>query len=179
MNMLHNIPAGNNPPESINAIIEVESGSRDKYEYDEKYETFVLDRILMPSVIFPIDYGFIPMTWFKDNDPLDVMVLSYEPLEVGCLVRCRPVGVLIMEDEKGEDPKILAVIENDPRYDEIRDVNDIKGHKLKEIQEFFETYKRLDPDKWSKFKRWGNAKEAKEIILNAMEFYKNMVKNRV
>jgi len=172
MNLLNNIPAGEKPPERINAIIEVVSGSRDKYEYNEKYESFVLDRILFSSVIFPVDYGFIPQTWYDDDDPLDVMVLSFEPLEVGCLVRVRPVGVLIIDDEKGEDSKILSVIENDPRFADVKDIKDVQQHILKEIQEFFGTYKRLEPEKWAKFKKWGNAEEAKKIIEYSIKLFK-------
>ena len=172
MNLWKEIPSGDNPPEKINMIIEVISGSRDKYEYDLKLKVFVLDRVLHSSVIFPVEYGFVPQTWYNDNDPLDIMVLSEEPLEVGCVVKVRPIGVLVLEDEEGEDPKILSVIENDPRFNEMKDIDDVYPHTLKEIQEFFEVYKRLEPKKWIKFKAWKNVKEAKKIINNAMEFYK-------
>lgn len=172
MNLLHDIPTGEEQPKKINAVIEVESGSRDKYEYSEKYESFVLDRILYSSVIFPVDYGFIPQTWYDDDDPLDVMVLSFEPLEVGCLVKVRTIGVLIIDDEKGEDSKILSVIDNDPRFADVKDIKDVQQHILNEIQEFFETYKRLEPHKWVKFKKWGNAKEAEKIISYSIELYK-------
>ena len=172
MNLLRDVPAGENPPKDVNAVIEVISGSRDKYEYNEKYEAFTLDRILRSSVIFPVDYGFIPQTFCVDNDPLDVMVLSYEPLEVGCMAKVRPVGVLMMEDEKGEDAKILAVLVNDPRFDEVKDIGDIQKHTLKEIREFFETYKRLEPGKWVKFKGWKGKETAKETINNAIALFK-------
>lgn len=172
MNLWKDIPSGDNPPDIVNAVIEVISGSRDKYEYNIEWETFVLDRILHSSVVFPVEYGFIPQTWYNDNDPLDIMVLSEEPLEVGCIVKVRTIGALILEDEEGEDPKILSVITNDPRFDEIKDISDVYPHTLKEIQEFFETYKRLEPKKWVKFKTWENAEEAKKIINDAIELYK-------
>jgi len=172
MNLWKDVPCGDNPPEKINMVIEVISGSRDKYEYDLKLEAFVLDRILHSSVIFPVEYGFIPQTWYTDNDPLDIMVLSEEPLEVGCIVKVRPIGALILEDEEGEDPKILSALVNDPRFDELKDVDDVPSHTLKEIQEFFEVYKRLEPKKWVKFKAWKNAEEAKNIINNSMELYR-------
>jgi inorganic pyrophosphatase len=172
MNLWKDIPPGDKLLDSVNVIIEVISGSRDKYEYNLKWETFVLDRVLHSSVVFPVEYGFIPQTWYDDNDPLDVMVLSYEPLEVGCLVKVRPIGALIMEDEKGEDPKILSVPINDPRFDGIRDIKDVHPHKLKEIQEFFEVYKRLEPHKWTKFKAWKNAEEAKKLIQYAIALFK-------
>jgi inorganic pyrophosphatase len=171
MNLWCGIPAGDKPPSLINVVIEVISGSRDKYEYKIDWEVFVLDRMLYSSVVFPVDYGFMPQTWFEDNDPLDIMVLSYEPLEVGCVVKARVIGALIMEDEEGEDPKILSVLVNDPRFDGINDLSDIHPHRLREIQEFFEVYKRLEPRKWTKFKTWRNAKEAKKIINYSRKLY--------
>ncbi|KPV64523.1 MAG: Inorganic pyrophosphatase [Candidatus Bathyarchaeota archaeon BA2] len=101
-------------------MVEVISGSRDKYEYNLDWEAFVLDRVLHSSVVFPVGYGFIPQTWFDDNDPLDIMIMTYEPTEVGCIIKARPIGVLIMEDEEGEDPKILSVPVKDPRFDDSR-----------------------------------------------------------
>ena len=97
------------------------------------------------------------------------MVLSYEPLEVGCVVKTRVIGVLIMEDEEGEDPKILAVPTGDPRFNGYNDLTDVHPHKLREIQEFFEVYKRLEPKKWVKFKEWRTAGEAKKIINYAIK----------
>ena len=176
MNLLKEIPAGDKPPEKINVVVEVISGSRDKYEYNLEWETFVLDRVIHSSVVFPVDYGFMPQTWCADNDPLDIMILTYEPFEVGCVIKTRPIGVLILEDEKGEDSKILSVPINDPRFKEFKDIKDVPKHLLKEIQEFFETYKRLEPKKWAKFKEWKNAKEAKKIINFALKLYKKTFK---
>jgi inorganic pyrophosphatase len=172
MNLWKDIPAGDKTPELVNVIIEVISGSRDKYEYNLEWESFVLDRVLHSSVVFPVEYGFIPQTWYNDNDPLDIMVLSYEPLEVGCVIKARTIGALIMEDEEGEDPKILSVPVSDPRFDGFRDIKDVHPHLLREIQEFFETYKRLEPKKWVKFKAWKNAEEAKELVNYAINLYK-------
>lgn len=157
-------------------VIEVISGSRDKYEYNVKLETFILDRIIPSSVVFPVEYGFVPQTWFDDEDPLDIMALSYEPLEVGCLVRVRVIGALIIEDEKGEDPKILSVLVDDARFNGYRDINDVHPHKLREIQEFFETYKRLEPHKWVRFKEWKDAKEAMKIVEYAMKKFEEVEK---
>ena len=172
MNLWKDIPPGDKPPEVVNVIVEVISGSRDKYEYNLDWEAFVLDRVLHSSVVFPVEYGFIPQTWFDDNDPLDVMVLSYEPMEVGCIIKARTIGLLIMEDEEGEDPKILSAPLRDPRFDGFHDISDVHPHMLKEIQEFFETYKRLEPRKWVKFKAWKNAEEAKKVIEYAVNLYK-------
>jgi len=172
MNLWRDIPAGGKPPSIVNVVVEVTSGSRDKYEYHLEWEAFVLDRVLHSSVIFPVEYGFIPQTWYDDNDPLDIMVLSYEPLEVGCVIKARTIGALIMEDEEGEDPKILSVPTQDPRFDGFKDIADVHPHLLREIQEFFETYKRLEPKKWVRFKAWKNAEEAKKIISYAINLYK-------
>jgi inorganic pyrophosphatase len=178
MNLWCGIPAGDKPPNLINVVIEVISGSRDKYEYKIDWEAFVLDRMLYSSVVFPVDYGFMPQTWFEDNDPLDIMVLSYEPLEVGCIVKTRVIGALIMEDEEGEDPKILSVLVNDPRFEGIKDLSDIHPHILREIQEFFEVYKRLEPHKWVKFKTWKNVREAKKIVNYSRKLYEQTQKVR-
>ena len=174
MNLWKDIPSGDNPPLTLNAVIEVISGSRDKYEYKHEWEAFVLDRIIPSSVIFPVEYGFVPQTFSDDNDPLDIMVLSYEPLEVGCIVKVRVIGALIIEDEHGDDPKILSVLVNDARFAGYHDISDVHNHKLKEIQEFYETYKRLEPHKWVKFKEWKNAEGAKEIVNYSIEMYKNL-----
>ncbi len=171
MNLWSDLPAGDNPPNTVNVIIEVISGSRDKYEYNIDWEVFILDRTLYSSVVFPVEYGFIPKTWFNDNDPLDTMVMSHEPLEVGCLVKARTIGALIMEDEEGEDPKILSVPISDPRFNGVNDLNDVHPHQLREIQEFFEVYKRLEPKKWTKFREWKNAESAREIVRHAMRLY--------
>jgi inorganic pyrophosphatase len=172
LNLWRNIPSGDNPPQILNAVIEVISGSRDKYEYNREWEAFVLDRVLHSSVVFPVEYGFIPQTWFHDNDPLDIMILSYEPLEVECIVKVRPIGMLILEDEKGEDPKILSVPLSDPRFDGYKKLSDVHPHRLKEIQEFFETYKRLEPRKWVRFKAWKDAEEAEELIEYSIKLFK-------
>ena len=178
MNLWRDIPPGDKIPEVVNVIVEVISGSRDKYEYNLEWEAFVLDRVLHSSVVFPVEYGFIPQTWFDDNDPLDVMILSYEPMEVGCVIRARTIGLLIMEDEEGEDPKILSVPMRDPRFDGFHDIGDVHPHTLREIQEFFETYKRLEPRKWVKFKAWKNAEEAKKTINYAINLYKKTFLNQ-
>ncbi|MEM7825307.1 MAG: inorganic diphosphatase [Candidatus Aenigmatarchaeota archaeon] len=177
MNILQKIPLGEKPPEIVNVVIECISGSRDKYEYNVEWDELVLDRIIPSSVVFPVEYGFIPQTWFEDDDPLDALVLSYEPLEVGCIVKARVIGALIIEDEKGEDPKILCTPLNDVRFEGINEIKDVHPQKLKEIQEFFETYKRLEPHKFSRFKKWKNSKEAKEIVVYANQLYNKKFQN--
>jgi inorganic pyrophosphatase len=176
MNVWKEVPAGDKPPGLLNMVIEVVSGSRDKYEYYSPWESFVLDRIIPSSVVFPVEYGFVPQTWYNDDDPLDIMVLSYEPLEVGCIVKVRVVGALIIEDEKGEDAKILSVLVNDARFEGYNDIVDVHPHQLKEIQEFFETYKRLEPHKWVKIKEWKNAEEARRIVSYSIDLYTKKAK---
>lgn len=173
MNLWRKIPVGDKPPDIVNVIVEVISGSRDKYEYNPEWEAFVLDRVIHSSVVFPVEYGFVPQTWYDDNDPLDIMIMTHEPTEVGCVIKVRPIGAIILEDEAGEDPKILSVPISDPRFNEFKDMKDVPSHIPKEIQEFFETYKRLEPKKWVKFKEWRNAEEAKKIIRYAINLYKN------
>jgi inorganic pyrophosphatase len=176
MNFWRDLPAGDKPPELLNMVIEVTSGSRDKYEYSIDWEAFVLDRIIPSSVVFPVEYGFVPQTWFDDDDPLDIMTLSYSPLTVGCVVKVRVIGALIIEDEEGLDAKILAVLVNDRRFEDYHDITDVYQHQLSEIQEFFETYKRLEPHKWAKTRNWKNAKEAWEIVSYAQEKYRELAK---
>jgi inorganic pyrophosphatase len=174
MNFWKDLPAGDKPPQILNMVIEVVSGSRDKYEYNLKWEAFVLDRIIPSSVVFPVEYGFVPQTWSEDNDPLDIMVLSNAPLTVGCIVKVRVVGALVIEDEAGLDTKILSVLVNDARFEGYHDIADIHKHRLIEIQEFFETYKRLEPHKWVKVKEWKNAQQAQEVINQAMTKYREL-----
>lgn len=174
MNLWKDIPVGDNPPQNLNMVIEVTSGSRDKYEYSIKWEAFFLDRIIPSSVVFPVEYGFVPQTWFDDEDPLDIMVLSYAPLTTGCIVKVRVIGALIIEDEEGLDAKILSVLVNDARFEGYHDITDVHKHRLVEIQEFFETYKRLEPHKWVKVRAWKNAHDAAEIITYAMERYREL-----
>jgi len=171
MNLWRDIPAGDNPPEGINMIVEVVSGSRDKYEYNREWQVFALDRVLHSSVVFPVEYGFVPQTWAEDGDALDVMVISYEPLEVGCLVKVKPIALLVMDDEAGEDHKVLGVPVNDPRFAGYTDVKDVHPHTLKEIREFFEVYKRLEPGKWVTFKAWQGASEARAAVIQAMNLF--------
>ena len=171
MNLWRDLPAGDDPPDLVNMIVEVISGSRDKYEYHREWEVFVLDRVLHSSVVFPVEYGFIPRTWSEDGDPLDIMALSYEPAEVGCLLKVRPIALLVMEDEAGVDHKVLSVPVSDPRFDGYTDLKDVHPHLLREIREFFEIYKRLEPGKWVKFRGWRGAEEAKRLISHAIDLY--------
>lgn len=151
----------------IEVRIEIPRGSRNKYEYDEKEGIFRLDRVLYSSVHYPTDYGSIPGSCAPDGDPLDVMVLVEEPTFPGCFVRVRPIGLLRMRDEKGGDDKVLAVLNDDPRFEEVRDMGQLAGHWLREIENFFRTYKLLEGVETEVFS-WEGARSAWEIILESL-----------
>lgn len=131
-------------PRTVEVLVEIPRGSRNKYQYDHRRHVFVLDRVLHGAVHYPADYGFIPGTLAEDGDPLDALVVVWDSTFPGCLVPARPIGMLRMRDEKGEDHKVLAVPEGDPRFDSVRDLGDLPRHWLLEIENFFETYKTLE-----------------------------------
>jgi inorganic pyrophosphatase len=153
-------------------FIEIPKNSKLKFEFDEKLGGIKLDRVLYGSNYFPFEYGFIKGTKGKDDDPLDVILLSSFSTFPGCLIKARVIGVLEMEDEKGIDDKILAVpVEKvDPRFSEIKNISDLSSHLKLEIKEFFETYKRLEPGKWVKLKDFKSKEEAEKIIKEAQIF---------
>tara|TARA_Y200000002_G_scaffold353923_1_gene333782 strand:- start:2110 stop:2691 length:582 start_codon:yes stop_codon:yes gene_type:complete len=160
-------------PESIPAFIEVSQGSRMKYEWSHQKRALELDRVLHSAVFYPHNYGFIPQTLCDDGDPLDVLVMCEGPLIPGCFVNIRPICYMVMEDEKGIDEKLLAVAEKDPHYSHINTIDDIPSHVLKEISQFFETYKTLEKEKWVKVGGWKNKDEALDLINQTHEFYMN------
>jgi inorganic pyrophosphatase len=167
---MHDIDAGSE--EEINVVVENVKGSSNKIEYDNEKGCFMLDRVLYSPVFWPFDYGFIPRTWHEDEDPVDVVLLTTYPTFPGCVVKARPIGVIIMEDEKGVDDKIVAVPVKDPRFKNIKSIYDLNEHLRKEIQDFFESYKKLEPGKFVKFKELQGVEKAKEIIRKAKEEYK-------
>jgi len=171
MNLLKDLSVGK-VPEEVNVVVENVKGSSNKVEYDKEEGVFKLDRVLHSAVFWPFEYGFLPRTWHDDNDPVDVVLLSTYPTFPGCVVKARPVGLIVMEDEAGLDDKIIAVPVKDPRFSKIKSVKDIPEHTLKEVQEFFETYKRLEPDKFVKFKKIEDISSAKKTILHGIESYK-------
>jgi inorganic pyrophosphatase len=174
-NLYKDILAGENPPEEINVVVDIPKGSSNKTEYDEEKGYFKLDRVLYSSIFFPFNYGFIPQTASEDGDSLDVILLSTYPVFSGCLVKARPIGLLLMKDEEGVDNKIIAVpIEKvDPRFKEIQDIDDVGDHFKKEIKNFFEDYKKLETEKYKHVKVEGFEKKEKalEIIKKAIEKY--------
>jgi len=136
-------------PEPVVVFVEVPSGSRNKYELDEELGAIVLDRRLFTSMAYPADYGFIEGTLGGDGDPLDALVLLEDPVYPGVWVQARPLGVLYMHDEAGEDAKIICVPPREPRWADVRDLGDLTPQLVEEIQHFFEVYKALEPGKTS------------------------------
>jgi len=160
--------------DAIEVIIEIPRGSRNKYEYDHVSGVIRLDRVLHSAVHYPADYGFVPETLSKDGDPLDVLVLTLDPTFPGCHVPARPVGVLRMIDDKGEDEKILAVPAGDPRFDDILDLENLHGHWLREIENFFATYKLLEA-KDTELLGWSGAGAAGKVIEEARRRQREMI----
>ena len=166
---------GKNPPDDINVIIEVPIGGEPiKYEMDKASGALVVDRFLYTSMRYPGNYGFIPHTLSRDGDPCDVIVCNTRAIAPGAVINCRPVGVLLMEDEAGQDEKILAVPSSKltRRYDTVSNYTDLPDITLKQVQHFFEHYKDLEPTKWVKVTGWGDAERAKALILEAMRYAK-------
>ena len=133
--------------EAIDVVIEIPTGSRNKYEYDHEKRVIRLDRRLFTATTYPADYGFVPETLAGDGDPLDVLVLVTDPTFPGCLVRVRIVGVFFMRDEAGLDAKLISVLEHDPQWDGAADIEDVPEHLRNEIAHFFSIYKDLEPGK--------------------------------
>ncbi len=166
------IAAGSNPPDDLNVIIEVPLGGDPiKYEIDKASGAMFVDRYLYTEMRYPCNYGFVPHTLSLDGDPIDVMVVGNRPLVPGSVVRARPVGVLMMIDDKGQDEKILAVPHQalTRYYDKIATYQDLPAILVEKIQHFFEHYKDLETGKWSKIDGWSGVEKARELIQMAVE----------
>jgi inorganic pyrophosphatase len=161
------ISSGNNIPHEINVIIEVPIGGEPiKYELDKKSGALVVDRFLYTAMRYPGNYGFIPHTLSGDGDPVDVLIANNRPLFPGSVISVRPVGVLLMEDDAGPDEKIVAVpsARITAKFERIHEPEDLPGFSGRQIEHFFAHYKDLEPGKWVKIIRWGNAEEARKLI---------------
>ena len=177
---LEAIPIGKNPPEDVNVIIEVPIGGEPiKYEMDKEAGTLVVDRFLYTSMRYPGNYGFIPHTLSGDGDPCDVLVANTRAIVPGAVISVRPVGVLLMEDDGGQDEKIIAVptTKLTRRYESVANYTDLPPITLEQIEHFFAHYKDLEPGKWVKITRWGNAEEAKRLISEGVERAKQQATN--
>ena len=172
---LKNVVAGTNVPHEINVIIEISAHSDPvKYEVEKESGVLMVDRFLSTPMHYPCNYGFIPDTLCDDGDPADVLVITPFPVISGSIITCRPVGMLIMEDESGEDNKIIAVPTSKIThvYDDIKEPKDLPLPKLDLIEHFFSNYKALEKDKWVKVNGWKSTAESKQFIVESVESYK-------
>ena len=166
------IPIGRNAPIDLNAVIEIPLGGVPvKYELDKASGAMFVDRFLHTAMFYPGNYGFIPHTLSQDGDPCDILVVSNVPVVPGAVIRCRPVGALLMQDEAGMDEKVLAVPVDDlhPFYSNIRNYTDLPSVLTEQIAHFFEHYKELEQGKWVKVLRWLDAAAAQALVQDAMD----------
>ncbi|WP_109809055.1 inorganic diphosphatase [Sphingosinithalassobacter portus] len=166
------VPVGDNPPHSLNVIIEVPIGGEPvKYEFDKSSGALFVDRILHTPMRYPANYGFVPHTLSPDGDPLDALVVARSPFIPGCVVRARPIAVLNLEDEHGGDEKLVCVPVDStfPYYTKVEEMEDLPEIVFKQIEHFFTHYKDLEAEKWVRVGTWGGAKEAQQIVIEAIE----------
>ena len=166
------IAVGSHPPHDINVIVEVPVGGEPiKYELDKEAGALIVDRFLYTPMRYPGNYGFVPHTLCGDGDPIDVLCASTRALVPGCVINCRPIGVLLMEDESGSDEKIVAVPSSrlTQRYENVRSYSDLPTITIEQIEHFFTHYKDLEPEKWVRIVEWGDADKARALIEEAME----------
>ncbi|HRN89067.1 inorganic diphosphatase [Hyphomicrobium sp.] len=165
------IAIGDNPPHDINVVVEVPVGGEPiKYEMDKASGTLFVDRFLYTPMRYPGNYGFVPHTLSEDGDPIDVLVCNTRAIVPGAVLNCRPVGVLVMEDEGGGDEKIIAVpsARLTKRYEKVRNYSDLPEITIQQVDHFFSHYKDLEPGKWAKIHHWGDAEEAQRLIAEAI-----------
>jgi inorganic pyrophosphatase len=171
MNLWHDLSLGDKAPEEINVIVEISRGSKNKYEIDKKTGLIKLDRAMKSAQDYPFDYGFSPKTLWEDGDALDVVLLTTYPINSGILVNARPVAVMHMIDGGEGDDKIIAVPVSDPRWSEVKELEDINQHTLKEMKHFFETYKSIE-NKVVEVSGFEGKDKAIEAIEKSIELYK-------
>ena len=171
MNIWHDIENSRIKPEEFFAVVEINKGSKQKYEMDKKTGLLRLDRILYTSTHYPANYGFIPHTLASDNDPLDVLILCSESLVPMSLVNCHPIGVIVMNDNGALDEKIIAIPFADPNYNSYKSIKDLPRHIFDEMRHFFTVYKQLE-EKETSVDVVADRDEAIEIIKKAMQSYK-------
>ncbi|MFP4324022.1 MAG: inorganic diphosphatase [Anaerolineales bacterium] len=166
----HDLSPGNDLPNVVTTIIEIPRRSRNKYEYSKKDGVIKLDRMLYSSIYYPGDYGFIPQTYFDDDDPLDILVMLSNETFPGCLVEARPIGMLKMIDKEERDYKILAVATGDPNYSDFHSLADVPQHYLVEVRHFFRTYKQLEGGVVEDL-GWADVEDARAEILRSVQLY--------
>jgi len=171
---IDNLSAGKQLPDDFNVVIEIASNSSPiKYEFDKDSSMVVVDRFLGTSMVYPCEYGFIPHTLSEDGDPADVLVISPYPLLPGCVIRCRPIGLLRMTDESGKDAKILTVPVDKltTQYQHIKKPEDLGKNLLDKIEHFFVHYKDLEVGKWAKVDGWESLEAARKEIMASVDRY--------
>jgi inorganic pyrophosphatase len=168
------VTPGDNLPDEINVIIEVPARSDPvKYEVDHESGALMVDRFMSAAMFYPCNYGYIPNTLADDGDPLDVLVHTPHTVVSGCVIRCRPVGILQMSDEAGEDAKLVAVPVDklSPLYSDVKEATDLPPLLIKQITHFFEHYKDLEEGKWVKVDGWGTADDARKAIVDSVALF--------
>ena len=163
---------GKNPPEIVNVVIEIpQGGAPIKYEIDKESGALLVDRMMSTAMYYPANYGFVPHTLSGDGDPCDVLVVTHTPIMSGAVVSCRPIGVLLMTDESGQDEKIIAVPTDkiSPYTAHIQSCKDLPAVLVEQIEHFFAHYKDLEKGKWVKITRWGDAAEARDFINQGIQ----------
>ena len=169
---LHDLEPGANPPHELNMIVEIPRGSRNKYEIHKPSGLMRLDRLLHSAVYYPGDYGFVPRTLATDGDPLDLVCMVTEPTFPGCLIEVRPIGLFLMEDEKGSDEKILVVPMRDPMFADYHELDDVPRHFLREFEHFFKIYKDLEDEKRSTVQGWRGREAVAAVVSDCIRRYR-------
>ncbi|MCB1836167.1 MAG: inorganic diphosphatase [Alcanivoracaceae bacterium] len=168
------VPAGKSLPDDINVVIEIPANSNPiKYEIDKDSHAVFVDRFMATPMFYPANYGYIPHTLSEDGDPLDVLVVTPYPVVPGSVIRARPIGILNMSDEAGQDAKLIAVPHDKLTvlYHNVKEVSDLPELLVKQIEHFFENYKDLEKGKWVKVDGWANAEAARQEILKSAAAY--------
>jgi len=165
------LPTGKAPPQDIFVVVEIPQGSAVKYEVDKESGAIFVDRFLFTATAYPSAYGFIPGTLAEDGDPTDALVLIPTQVVPGAVIRARPIGILLMKDEAGPDEKVICVPHDrvHPQFSHLDSINDLPAITRSAIEHFFERYKDLEPGKWVKVVKWGDADEAGRLIVEGME----------
>jgi len=160
-------------PDVVHVIVEISKGSKEKYELDKERGVLFLDRDLFGSMVYPGDYGMVPQTLCDDGDPVDALVLVSQPHHPSIVIPARPVALMRMEDEKGQDDKLLCVPDDkvDPSFKEMRDIEDVPKYLLAEIKNFYEHYKDLEEGKWVKVGKWEGKEVAKKFLFESQKAY--------
>jgi inorganic pyrophosphatase len=177
VNPWHDVELGDDPATLFQCVIEIPLGSRNKYELDKATGLLRLDRALYSAVHYPANYGFLPRTYCADGDPLDVMVLGREPVVPLCIMRARPIGVITMSDEKGQDDKIIAVAADDPEFGYYQDVSELPPHRMRELKQFLQDYKALEEKVVNVGELRGRA-EAERVVIAAIRMYEDKFARR-